>query len=266
MRACNRHWLLRLVPVLLGLAALSPLHAEVGVRELPSTPDSLSTIGKDYAVRSLRLGDRSVSVVDVNSGLGDWIRPDPAKLPPLPMDVPAALHDRLQWFYGDIVGWMPVPVGWHVQRATIGVDGGTKYTFAAPAGASAGWLTYTVIPACVGCMLETANGLLPGAGEHLAAMTGSPAANLGQTNPVMSWQSRPDDCTVLFRYRAAALTVKAAMLSSEPINALDSQKGDLSVAAVYAALPATKPDLTEYVLTQFRQAFPACHSPQGWSG
>ncbi|WP_199099245.1 DUF4850 domain-containing protein [Dyella sp. ASV21] len=265
MRVLDCPWLRWLGAGLLAVC-VPLLHAETGVRELPSTPELTSALGKDYALRTAQVGAHTVTLIDVNSGLGDWLRPDSAKLPTLPLDAPAALHDRVQWFYGNTVGWMPVPAGWHVQRAAIGVDGGAVYTFAAAAGASSGWLSYTVVPACLGCMLEVANGLLPGAGEHLADVSGGAAANLGQTNPVMSWQSRPDDCTALFRYRAAGLTVQAAVLSSIPVNALDSPKGDLAVAAVYAALPGGKPDLSAFVIDSFRQAFPACHSPQGWPG
>lgn len=266
MRVRDRRWLLRWIFMAWSLSILPSLHAAVGVRELPTTPDAVSAAGKDYALRNLHLGDQDVTLIDVNSGLGDWTRPDATKLPALPDDLPATMHGRLQWFYGDTVGWMPVPTGWHVQRAVIGLDGGTEYTFAAPSGAAAGWLSYAVDPACVGCMLETANGLLPGAGEHLAALSGGSAANLGQTNPVMSWQSRPDDCTVLFRYRAAGLGVSAAVVSSVPVSALDSQQGSLAVATVYAAIPAAKPNLADYVLGRFRQTFAACRSPQGWPG
>ncbi|WP_201312591.1 hypothetical protein [Dyella sp. EPa41] len=245
---------------------LSALHATTGVRELRSTPDMRSAPDADYALHAANDGGASVTLIDVHGGGGDWLRADPARLPPLPGDAPVAGKSALQWFYGAVVGWMPVPAGWRLQRAEIGMDGGTVYTYASPDGASAGWITYTVIPACLGCMLDETNGLLPGAGERLATLTGSPESNLGQTQPVMSWQSRPDECTALFRYRSGALTVHAAVLSSVPISALDSRKGDLAVADVYAALPAGKSGAADYLLGHFRQAFPACHSPNGWPG
>ncbi|WP_038622357.1 DUF4850 domain-containing protein [Dyella jiangningensis] len=254
------------VIVMLWLLCLSALHAATGVRELRSTPDLRSAPDADYALRTATVAGATVTLVDVHAGGADWVRVDPAALPPVPSDAPAAGKSPLQWFYGAVIGWMPVPAGWRLQRAQIGMDGGTVYTYASPDGGSAGWITYTVIPACLGCMLEEAAGLLPGASEHLAVLTGAPESNLGQTNPVMSWQSRPDECTALFRYRSGRLTVHAAVLSSVPISALDSGKGDLAVADVYAALPTSKSAAADYLLGHFRQAFPACHSPNGWPG
>lgn len=255
-----------IVGVVLWSLCLTALHAATGVRELRSTPERRSAPDADYALHTTPYGGASVTLIDVHAGGGDWLRTDPAKLPPFPADAPVVGKSPLQWFYGVVAGWMPVPAGWRLQRAEIGMDGGTVYTYASPDGAAAGWITYTVIPACVGCMLDETNGLLPGAGERLARLSGSPESNLGQTNPVMSWQSRPDDCTALFRYRSGGLTVHAAVLSSVPISALDSQKGDLAVADVYAALPTGKSGAVDYLLGHFRQAFPACHSPNGWPG
>jgi Domain of unknown function (DUF4850) len=242
------------------------LHATEGVRDLPSAPTLRSEQGVDYAVHISSFEGVPVTLIDVRSGTGDWIKADPAHLPTFPVTPPAALKERLQWFYGGEVGWMPVPTGWVLQRAAIGADGGTVYAFVAPESASSGWLKYTVIPACLGCLLEAADGLLPGAGEHLTALTGAVAAHQGQTNPALSWQSLPDDCTALFRYRDAGLVVHAAVLSSEPLTALDSQKYDLSVADIYAALPAAKASLGEFLVSTFRQTFNACHAPGGWPG
>lgn len=255
-----------IIIAMLWLLCLPASQATTGVRELRSTPDMRSAPDTDYALHAATIAGAPVTLIDVHAGGGDWVRSDPTTLPPLPGDAAGAGKTSLQWFYGAVAGWMPVPVGWRLQRAEIGMDGGTVYTYASPDGASAGWITYTVIPACLGCMLEETNGLLPGASERLAALTGSPESNLGQTNPVMSWQSRPDECTALFRYRFGGLTVHAAVLSSVPIPALDSRKGDFAVADVYAALPASKSAAADYLLGHFRQAFPACHSPNGWPG
>ncbi len=251
---------------LLCWLCLPALHATTGVRELPSAPQERSAAGTDYNLHTVTASGQTVTVIDVRTATGDWLRPDAAHLSASLPDAPAALQAQLQWFYGSTAGWMAVPAGWRVQRATIGADGGTVYTFAAPDGTHTGWLTYTVIPACVGCILDEANGLLPGAGEHLAARSGNPESNLGQTNPVMNWQSHQDDCTALFRYRSGGLTVHAAVLGSAPITVLDTQKGELSLAEVYAALPASKGSLADFLIGHFQQAFPACHAPNGWAG
>lgn len=252
------------VLVLLGLFGRQAWAGE-GVRELPSTPELQSAPGTDYTVRTAPFAGLTVTLIDVHSGAGDWTRPELAKLPALPSPAPSA-KDAVQWFYAGVAGWMAVPAGWRVQRAAIGADANARYTFVAPEGAESGWVTYAVIPACEECLLQEAEGLLPGAGEQLAARHDAPPINLGQTNPVMSWQSRPDDCTALFRYRSAGLTVHAAILSSVSVSVSDAGKGALALADVYAALPAAKSTLAEYLVGSFRQAFPACQSPQGWSG
>ncbi|WP_430391840.1 DUF4850 domain-containing protein [Dyella sp. 20L07] len=245
---------------------LPALHAETAVRELPATPELQSAVGTDYVLHSSTFGGVPITLIDVNSGEGDWIRPDGSALPAFPRDPPVAMKEQLQWFYGGVVGWMPVPLGWRVQRAVIGADGSTVYTFVAADGAASGWVTYTVIPACVGCLLQEAEGLLPGVMERLTTLNDAPAASLGQTNPVMDQQTHSDDCTALFRYRRGALSVHAAVLSSEPIAVLDSQKGDVSVADIYVALPASKSSLAEFLTSSLRAAFPACHAPNGWPG
>jgi len=247
----------------LALLAM-PAWAGDGVRELPTAPEMRSAPGTDYLLRTVNFGGATVSLIDVHSGVGDWSRPDAAKLPALPS--PPSGKDGVQWFYGEAVGWMAVPTGWHVQRAAVGADATARYTFVAAEGAASGWLTYAVIPACDECLLRAAEALLPDAGEQLAARHDSTAINLGQTNPVMSWQSRPDDCTALFRYRSGGLTVNAAVLSSVPVSALQSGKGALSLADIYVALPASKASLAEYLTGNFRQTFQACRSPQGWAG
>jgi hypothetical protein len=251
---------------LLWWLLIPALRATDGVRELPSAPETQSALGSDYSLHTASFAGSSVTLIDVHSGEGDWLRSDPAKLPAFPASTPPSLKGQLQWFYGGVAGWMPVPTGWRVQQASVGADGGTVYTFVAPEGAASGWVSYTVVPACVGCLLQEAEGLLPGAEEHLAELSDAPVANPGQTNPALSWQSHPDDCTALFRYRSGNLQVHAAVLSSEPIAVLDNQKGDLSLADIYAALPASKAMLAEFMVTSFRQTFLACHAPGGWAG
>lgn len=262
MRFRFRHVVANVAMALLW-GMVSQVYAATGVRELPATPEIRSAVGTDYALRAVPFGGLSVTLIDVHSGVGDWTRPDPTKLPALPTS-PSSSKDAVQWFYGDVAGWMAVPQGWRVQRATIGVDANAHYTFAAPEGASSGWVSYTVIPACEECLLQESEALLPGAGEQLAAKHDATPIYLGQTNPVMSWQSRPDDCTALFRYRLGGLTVHAAVLSSVSVSALETGRGALALADVYAALPAAKSALASFMVEGFRQAFPACRSPDGW--
>lgn len=262
MRFRFRH-VMAIVAMALLWTTGSQVHAAAGVRELSGTPEMRSAAGTDYALRTVPFGGLTVTLIDVHSGAGDWTRPDPAKLPALP-SASSLPKDAVQWFYGGVAGWMAVPQGWRVQYATIGVDANAHYTFAAPEGASSGWVSYTVIPACEECLLQEAEGLLPGAGEQLGSRHDAPPILLGQTNPVMSWQSRPDDCTALFRYRTGGLTVHAAVLSSVPVAALATGKGALALAEAYVALPSAKSALADFMVNQFSQAFAACRSPDGW--
>lgn len=256
IRFCNI-----VVMALLSMLGTS-VRAGEDVRELPAAPEMRSAAGADYVLRTVPFAGTTVTMIDVHSGAGDWTRPEASKLPALP--APPSGKDTVQWFYGGVAGWMAVPTGWHVQRATIGVDATARYTFVAADGAAAGWVAYAVIPACEECMLQAAEALLPGAGEQLAARHDASSINLGQTNPVISWQSRPDDCSLLFRYRKDGLSVHAAVLSSVSIATWDSSKTTLALADVYAALPAAKAALADYLVDSFRQAYPACRSPQGW--
>ena len=262
MRFRFRH-VMAIVAMALLCATASQVYAAAGVRELPTTPETRSAAGTDYSLRTVPFGGFTVTLIDVHSGVGDWTRPDPTKLPALPTSSPPP-KDAVQWFYGDIAGWMAVPQGWRLQYATIGVDANAHYTFAAPEGATSGWVSYTVIPACEECLLQEAEGLLPGAGEQLGSRHDAPPILLGQTNPVMSWQSRPDDCTALFRYRTGGMTVHAAVLSSVSVAALETGKGALALAEAYAALPAAKSALADFMVSHFSQTFPACRSPDGW--
>lgn len=249
------------------LLACGGVRAQAGdVRELPTAPEMRSAPNVDYALRTATFAGAKVTLIDVHSGLGDWTRPDLHDLPAPPATPSLPAKDALQWFYGSVAGWMAAPAGWQVQRASIGADGNARYTFVAPEGATGGWVTYSVIPACEACLLDEAQALLPGAGEALGSRHDAPPIRLGQTNPVMNWQSRPDDCTALFRYRSGGLTVHAAVLSSVPVAALDDGKGELALADVYAALPAARAAQAQVMVESFRQAFPACRSPNGWPG
>lgn len=255
-----------LAVVLMAWFITGDLHAQSAgdVRELRTTPETRSVAGADYTLRTVPFSGSTVTLIDVQTGVGDWTRPDAAHLPALPAPSSPTGKDTVQWFYGGVAGWMAAPTGWRVQRAAIGADGNARYTFVAPEGAGGGWIAYSVIPACEECSLREAEALLPGAGEALATRHDVVAIQLGQTNPVMSWQSRPDDCTALFRYRTSGLTVHAAVLSSVSIDAFAAGKGDLALADVYAALPANRSALADFVVNGFRASFAACRSPGGW--
>lgn len=245
---------------------------QTAVHELPTTQvvqqgRFVSREGRDYALRQLVVrpggaGHRlPATLIDLLTGTGDWARPDAARLPALATTIPAVVQARLHWFYGGVVGWMPVPAGWRLQEAVIGVDGNTGYTFVAPAGAASGWLSYGVTPACLACVLGDAEGLLPGAHRQEVAHGYAHGVGPLPLRPVPDVLAHPDVCTALLRYRSGALVVRAAELSSLPLAA---PEGDLSEAGVYLALPAAQGALAEAIIGDFRHRFVACHAPDGW--
>jgi len=248
------------------------LHAAGQVHELPTMKGLwVSREGRDYSLRQAVLHPAGtvagkgmpVTLIDVLDGTGEWDRPRAVRLPPVDGAVSASARERLHWFYGDVVGWMPVPAGWRLQYVAIGADGNTGYIFVAPAGAASGWLSYGVIPACRGCLLSAVDGLFPGAYEQEVANGYVHGAGPLPLKPVPDMQAHPDDCTALLRYRTGRLTVRAAVLSSEP---LAKSEGDLSEADVYVALPARQGGLAEAIVEGFRHRFAACHAPDGWPG
>jgi hypothetical protein len=123
---------------------------------------SLNDVVVDRANRHLTEG-MPVTLIDVRTGTGDWVRPDLADVPAYKANIPAKLSGRFQLFYGGVAGWMLAPEGWRVKHASIGVDGNAGYTFVAPTGRGSGWLDYDITPACLSCVLGEADGLLPGA-------------------------------------------------------------------------------------------------------
>lgn len=246
-------------------------YAATGSRTLPSAPQSSSVEGRDYSLRDIAMdhanahltGGIPVTLIDVFTGTGDWARPDLAHLPAYKATMPTRLRGQFRLFYGQVVGWMLVPAGWRVQFAAIGADGNTGYTFVAPTGAGSGWLDYGVTPACRSCLLANADGLLPGAWDQLVAQGYVHGAMPWHPAPVPDRLDHPDECTALLRYGSGTLSVHAAVLSSVP---MDSKRGDLSLAEVYAALPSFRAASAEAIVDSFRRAYPACHAPNGWPG
>jgi hypothetical protein len=247
-------------------------HAATDARTLPSSPQLSAVEGKDYSLhhvvdrasRHLSQG-MQVTLIDVHTGIGDWARPDLGHVRAYKTNMPTRLRGQFQLFFGDVVGWMLVPAGWRVQLATIGADGNTGYTFISPAGAGSGWLDYGITPACLACLLGEADGLLPGAWEQLIANHYLHGPMPWRPVPAPDRLNHPDVCTALLGYRSGGLSVHGAVLSSEPMAALNNRSlGDLSLAEVYVALPSSKSASAEAVVAGFRRAFSACHSPKGW--
>jgi len=252
-----------------ALCAGEQVHALPTTQTVQAWPPSRE--GRDYSLRQRVVHPASdasgkgapVTLIDVWTGVGEWARPDAGRLPANDMAIPEKARTQLQWFYGDVVGWMPVPSGWRLQNASMGADGNTSYTFVAPRGAASGRLSYGVIPACLSCLLGAAEGLLPGAYEQEVANGYVHGAGPLPPRPEPDVLAHPDECTALLRYRSGSLVAWAAVLSSQPIA---TPKGDLSEADVFVALPADQAALAEAIIGNFRHRFAACHAPGGWTG
>jgi len=251
----------RVAGALAFLGAFVPaVWAHAYVRQLPSAPTAKFTSSK-HELRKVILDGNTVTLVDVLTGTDDWSRPDPAHLRTDKARLAPALRGQFQRFYGGVVGWMLVPAGWHLQFVAIGADGNSSYTFVAPQGAVAGWLDYGVTPACVSCLLGSADGLLPGAWEQEVAIGYVHGSKPWRPVPTPSRFDHPNACTALLRYRSGGLTVFSAMLSSTPMD--EANRGNTSLAEVYAALPSSKAALAQAIVASLQHNYPACQG--AWS-
>jgi hypothetical protein len=201
--------------------------------------------------------------IDVLTGTGDWDRGLPTPPPEFVMKSTTSQRSRIALFKGSSFGgWLAVPRGWRVQVATEGVDGSGGITFVAPGGARQGWMTYGVIPACVGCILGAADGLFPDAHRRYDAFLGThtPPETL---SPKPDSLTHPDQCTVLITYRSGGLMVEGIYFWLPPLSGgPDPYSTELSVA-----LPAKDASLQDYLITAFERTRPASQQacPQsGW--
>lgn len=224
-------------------------------RHLPLVPVAQPATNT-YQLHTVIIGNQPVTLVDVQTGLGDWSRPDPAHLRADHGNVPATRAARFQRFYGELVGWMWVPAGWHLQSAAIGVDGNSAYTFVAPQGAASGWLDYSVLPACVDCILGDADGLLPGAWEQEVTLGYPHGAKPWTPIPTPTRLGHPNACTALLRYRSGGLIVHGAVLSDAPM--AEMGRTDASLAEMYFAVPASRAPMAQALVAHMRENHPAC--------
>ncbi|WP_266158476.1 DUF4850 domain-containing protein [Dyella silvatica] len=243
--------------VAIGLHA-APTTAADHVHQLAGAPSRYSsTEGRDYRLTAIHPKDASGQLltdipswrIDLNDAEGDWEEPN-ANLPALQPAIPAALRNQIALVHTNAVGWIIIPRGWRVQRAIVGEDGNAIFNFIAPTGAADGWLTLEEIPACLGCMYRAAEGIFPDAHKQLDGLLGT-----STPKPTLSPQpdslSHPDRCTARLTYQPSkSPTVQAVMV-------LD-QQGDPSLAAMYAALPASQTALTQFLITRYRSTQPSC--------
>lgn len=243
--------------VALGLHA-SPTIAADNIHHLAGAPSKFSsTEGTDYRLAAVQPKDASGQVladmpswrIDLHDAEGDWEEPN-TTLPAVQPTIPMALRSQIALVHANAIGWIIIPRGWRVQRAVVGVDGNAIFNFVAPTGAADGWMTLEEIPACLGCMYSTADGIFPDVHKQLDTLseTSTPKPVLSPKPDVLSY---PDHCTARLAYQPPkSPAVQAVMV-------LD-QQGDPSLGAMYVALPTSQAALSSFMLARFRSAQPTC--------
>ncbi|MBT2119463.1 DUF4850 domain-containing protein [Dyella sp. LX-66] len=254
----------RLGAVLLLLAAGSGIAVagDAPHRALTGPPSHyLSVAGKDYRLAPAHPRDAAGHALDairatrieVKDGEGDWETVQDSELPVLAIAVPPELRDKLDWFYANATGWLAVPRGWKPQRTAVGVDGNTVFSFVAPEGAEAGWMSWELFPACLGCIYEAAQGVFPGAHKQLDTLmeTSTPEPVL---EPKPDELQRLDRCTARLAYR---------LPKSPPVRALMvlDQTGDPFFRELAIAVPASSAAVADVLLASFKDAHGGCGKP-----
>jgi hypothetical protein len=191
--------------------------------------------------------------IEVLTGTGDWDKGSPTAPPEFVLKSAAALRDQVALFKGSAFdGWLAIPRNWRVQYAAEGADGSGGVTFVAPGGARRGWIAYGVIPACVGCILGSADGLFPDAHRLYDAFLGTitPPETLSPKPDSLTF---PDRCTALITYRSAGLVVESINFWLPPLPG----GPDPYSTGIFVALPAKDAVLQDYLITAFERTRPA---------
>ncbi|WNL46608.1 DUF4850 domain-containing protein [Dyella sp. BiH032] len=252
-----------LVAMTLFLAAvLVSVHAEPQQRTLTGPPSHyLSTQGEDFRLVPAHPRDGAgrpitrlpATRIELKDEEGEWEQVRDADIPPFALPLADEVRPQLQLFYASATGWMVVPRGWKPRRTAVGVDGNTIFSFVAPDGAAAGWMSWTLYPACLGCIYEAAQGLFPGAHKALDELmeTRTPEPSL---EPRPDTLERLDRCTVRLAYRLPASPPVRAM-------AVFDQTGDPFYRELAVGVPESRSALAASLLASFQSAHGGCGKP-----
>ncbi|WP_266169173.1 DUF4850 domain-containing protein [Dyella subtropica] len=251
---------LRLIAIITLLVAAGSTAASAGDsrRSLTGPPVRYTSVqGTDYRLVPAHPRDAAgkpvglpATRINIQDQEGEWEVARDADLPAFTASIPPALRDQVQLFYASATGWLVMPRGWHVQRTAVGADGNTIFSFVAPEGAHAGWLSWELYPACLGCIYEAAQGLFPGAHKQLDTLmeTSTPEPAL---DPTPEKLERLDRCTVRLTY---ALPKSPAVRS---LSVFD-QSGDPVYRELSIALPASQSALADYLLSSYKDEYGGC--------
>lgn len=254
---------LRFVATLLLLSTTGIATADDAPRRALTGPPSryISVQGKDYRLAPAHprdaagksLADIHATRIEVRDSEGEWETVTDAELPALTLATPPDLRDKLDWFYASATGWLAVPRGWKPLRTAVGVDGNTIFSFVAPEGAEAGWMSWELLPACLGCIYQAAQGVFPGAHKQLDALmeTSTPEPVL---DPKPDQLQRLDRCTARLAYQ---------LPKSPPVRSLLvlDQTGDPFYRELALAMPAASTPVADFLLAAFKDAHGGCGKP-----
>jgi len=256
--------------LLLMLACGLALAEESGVKQLPKSLHSLhgnqpaSVKGEDFRLHGMHakdingkdIGDVPTWLVDVRDAYPGSKKFDPMyrrRIPHFDAVIPDALRGEIALYY--FYGWKIVPRDWQIRYAFISVDGSDGLSVVSPEGAQQGWIDFSWFNACLGCMDEAADGLIPGA--HQAYKNDMEIDDMPQEEPRLlpkPWMLvHPNKCSVLFSYQPdRSLPIEAAMSTQWAERSLSF------VGGVYAAFPREKKALADFIVRQYLSDQPRC--------
>jgi hypothetical protein len=244
------------------LAGAVIAHAETPRRTLTGPPTRyVSRQGEDFRLVPAHPRDGAgqavtgmpAAYIELKDEEGGWEAIGDADVPTFALSLPDQVRRQSQLFYANATGWLVVPRGWKPLRTAVGVDGNTVFSFVAPGGAAAGWMTWTLYPACLGCIYEAAQGLFPGAHRQLDALMETRTAE-PVLDPKPDALERPDRCTVRVAYHPPASPPAQAI-------AVFDQTGDPFYRELAIAVPASQAATADGLLASFRSVHGGCGKP-----
>lgn len=226
---------------------LPDVHSMSAQRSIPETDFRLHP----YRVKGMggKILDVPAHLLDIPSGAGGWISPEPNLVPAFPVLLPRNMRNRIQLFYSGEKGspemWLVVPRDWVIWNADNGADGSFSFQFIAASGLATGWMQVNGQGGCAGCMPEVVSGLgIPAAERALKDNEFFPLN--AKLWPKPSALVHPDACAVLLTYKTGKNTIHGAIL----LYVDDSGQAD-GTESVYISLPDHESALGRFIAATF---------------
>lgn len=247
---------------LVAASSVGPFVASACAAQVHYLPDvhsmsaQRSILGTDFRLHPYRakgmggkILDVPANLLDIPSGTGGWISPEPNSVPAFPVLLPRNMHNRIQLFYSGEKGspemWLVVPRDWVIWNAGNGADGSFSFQFIAASGLTSGWMQVSGQGGCAGCMPEVVSGLGIPAAERAFKDNEFPPLN-AKLWPKPSALVHPDACAALLTYKTGKNTIHGAVL----LYVDDSDQAD-GTESVYISLPDHESTLGRFIATTF---------------